>query len=198
MTRGQYETPQEPSLIYTLKLSFTFICECFTDGKAILVQLMAWCYQATSHYLEQFQLNSMTYPWLITRLVTTLLMHWSHHSLVLGHYVVFFFLYWTWSLQSHFMHLVYNWVHAFFIDEWIVFPKSGHLKCSSIMKKVTASLTTESISCDAGLCMITEWLQSLNDYGPTIDNPLVWCSIGQQIPVAQIPRHLILPFKSKQ
>ena len=38
----------------------------FTDGKSTLVRIMAWCHQATSHYLSQCWLRSMS-PYGITR-----------------------------------------------------------------------------------------------------------------------------------
>ena len=37
----------------------------FTDDKSILVQVMAWCRQATSHYLSQWSPGSMS-PYIIT------------------------------------------------------------------------------------------------------------------------------------
>ena len=48
-----------------------------TDDKSTLVQVMAWCRQATSHYLSQFWPRSMS-PYGVTR------PQWVNSYMVLG------------------------------------------------------------------------------------------------------------------
>ena len=69
-------------------------------------------------------------------------------------------------------------VPAFFMDDWIIFPKSGQLKCSSRCGNVWLS--------GRGLWMMVPAVV------PLVTAPRT------KIPCAQIPKHPILPFKTKQ
>ena len=48
------------------EITLSWISLDFTDGKSTLVQVMAWCHQATSHYLNQCWPRSMS-PYGVTR-----------------------------------------------------------------------------------------------------------------------------------
>ena len=77
---SMWNTP-EYCTINTPKLSLTYTFECVTDGMGAVVQVIAWCYRATSQYLDHSQPSTMTYLW-PSAAVTALLMHWNCHRWV--------------------------------------------------------------------------------------------------------------------
>ena len=70
--------------------------ECLTDNKSTLVQVMAWCRQATSHYLSQCWLSSFL-PYGVTRpqWVKTSSWSWWLHFTDLSKLSNFFISHWT-------------------------------------------------------------------------------------------------------
>ena len=61
-----------------------------TDSKSTLVQLMAWCHQATSHYLSQCWPRSMS-PYGFTRPQRVKMCTWLHCAVYCGTYIISYF-----------------------------------------------------------------------------------------------------------
>ena len=78
----------------------------FTDNQSTLVQVMAWCRQATSHYLSQCGPRSLS-PYGVTRpLRSSTCFHWTHCIVVV--------LFWRYQIMDCFVKL--NWFCA--INDW--------------------------------------------------------------------------------
>ena len=117
-----------------------------TDDKSTLVQVMAWCHQATSHYLGQCWPRSMS-PYGVTRpqWVNLLLMNWMRLYQIffiqiavcvpqtsrrspLVYCKVFWYCCLTQVVKNQIIHVIYSWNDIAFA--WISMKNSTKHKCN--------------------------------------------------------------------
>ena len=106
--------------------------EDLADGKSTLVQVMAWCHQATSHYLNQCRATALM-PYGITKT------QWVHINLISAHFssiisclqVVFryeFVIIWIIIIFALF--LMTDWFELFSFFIFVNFPQSSEQRFS--------------------------------------------------------------------
>ena len=100
-----------------------------TDDKSTLVQVMAWCRQATSHYLTQCWLHSL-WPYGVAR------PQWvTRHDRFLTACLLFVLIMWRlWYIKYHWMLTSGSWENCHF--QWIMFSGFGEDTSPSVSKFV--------------------------------------------------------------